>query len=119
MHHSSQSVRGQVRDPHPRQYQKTRIVCDTANVAPPRLRTPTDVAVAAAEMTWRRTRRQTRDRPGTQRAPRPHDILQMLADRLLIAQIVMVPPAFFRHLHSGSFRCETERSRKAISTKDL
>src|SRR3954466_569533 len=86
MRHSSQNVRGQVRNLHPRQNQKTRVVCDTPNVAPPRSRTPTDVAVAAAEMAWRRAPRQTRDRP----AVSPHDILQMLAHRLLISQIVMV-----------------------------
>src|SRR5256885_12858892 len=86
MRRSSQNVRGQMRNLHPRQNQKTRVVCDTANVAPPRFRIPTDVAVAAAEMAWRRTPRQTRDRPTLS----PHDILQMLAHRLLIAQIVMV-----------------------------
>src|SRR5438874_3967501 len=86
MHRSSQNVRGQVRDLHPRQNQKPRVVCDEANVAPPSFRTPADVAVAAAEMAWRRTPRQTRDRP----AVSPHDIFQMLAHRLLIAQIVMV-----------------------------
>src|SRR5436305_14731981 len=79
-------MRGQVRDLHPRQYQKPCVVCDKPNVAPPRFRTPTDVAVAAAEMTWRRTPCQTRDRPTVT----PYDIFQMLAHRLLIAQIVMV-----------------------------
>src|SRR3954452_25606451 len=71
MRHSSQNVRGQVRNLHPRQNQKTRIVCDTANVSPPRFRTPTDVAVAAAEMAWRRTPRQTRDRPNADRFRAP------------------------------------------------
>ena len=50
MSHSPQNVRGQVRNLYPRQNQKPCVVCDEADVAPPRFRTPTDVAVAAAEM---------------------------------------------------------------------
>ena len=75
-----------MRDLNPRQNQKPCVVCDEANVAPPRFRTPADIAIAAAEMARRRTPRQARDRPTL----RPHDILQMLAYRLFISQIVMV-----------------------------
>ena len=80
--HLPQNVRRQMRNLDPGQDQKARVIGDEADVAPPRFRAPADVAVAAAQMTRRRTPRQAGD--GT--ALRPTQILQVLADRLLIAR---------------------------------
>jgi|HubBroStandDraft_1064217.scaffolds.fasta_scaffold91430_3 hypothetical protein len=76
--HLSQNVRRQMRHAHPRQNQEARVIGDETDVAPPRFRVPADVAVAAAQMTRRRTPRQARE--GT--ALRPCQILELLSDRL-------------------------------------
>src|SRR5436305_1984111 len=75
-----------MRDLHPRQYQKPRVVGDQANVTPAFLRAPAKATITAAEMARRRTPRQRSNRP----ALRPRHILQMLAHRLFITQIVMM-----------------------------
>ena len=73
-------------DTHPRQDQKSRVVGEEADVPPARFRAPADIVVAAAQMTRRRTPRQTGNRPPV----RPHQILQMFAHRLLIAKVMML-----------------------------
>src|ERR1700709_2675772 len=70
----------------PGQNQKARVIGNETNVAPPRVRTPADVAIPTAQMTRRRTPRQT----GDGAAFRPNEILQVLADGLLIRQIMMM-----------------------------
>src|SRR5215510_3763913 len=70
----------------PRQHQEARVVSDVADVAPPRFGAPSYITIATAQMTWRRTPRQTGDGP----VLRVNQILQMFAYGLLIAQIVMV-----------------------------
>src|SRR4051812_48848382 len=84
--HLPQKMRGQVRNPNPWQDQEPRVVGEEANVPPPRLRVPADVAVAAAQMPRSRTPRQTGD--GTSLCP--GQILQVLADGLLVTQVVIV-----------------------------
>ena len=84
--HPAQNVRRQMLHPNPRQNQKSRVVGEEADVAPPRFLVPADVAVARAEVARRAGPRQARDRP----ALRPHQILQVLAHRLFVAQIVML-----------------------------
>ena len=75
-----------MRNRHPRQNQKTRIVSNEADVTPSRFGVPSYISVPAAQVARCRTPRQTRDRP----ALRPHQILQVFAHRLLVTQIVMV-----------------------------
>src|SRR6516162_3365991 len=75
-----------MRDPNPRRDQKARVVGHQAKVAPAGGCAPADVTVAAAQMARRRTPGQARDRS----AFGPDQILQLLAHRLLIAQIMMM-----------------------------
>ena len=75
-----------MRNADPGQNQKARVVGDEADVAPPRFRAPADIAVAAAQMARRRTPRQAGDRT----ALRPDQILQVLPDRLFIAEVMML-----------------------------
>ena len=83
--HAAEDVRGQVRRRHPGQNQKARVIGEETDVAPPRFAAPADVAVAAPQMTRRRTPRQAR-----QWTPlRPHQIFQVLADRLLVPQVMV------------------------------
>src|ERR1700733_12709001 len=70
----------------PGQNEKSSIVGDKTDVAPPRFRAPADVAVPAAQMTWRGTPRQARD--GT--ALRPSQIFEVLPNGLLVFQIMML-----------------------------
>src|SRR5579863_1667362 len=70
----------------PRQNQEARVVGHEADVAPPRFGAPSYITVAAAQMAWRRTPGHTRDGP----ALRPHQILQVLADRLFVTEIMML-----------------------------
>src|SRR5215469_1447764 len=75
-----------MRDPNPRQDQKTCVVGHQAKVAPARRCAPADVAVAAAQMARRRTPGQACEWS----ALCPDHILQMLAHWLLIAEIMMM-----------------------------
>src|SRR5262249_45110741 len=70
----------------PRQHQEARVVSEVADVAPPRFGAPSYITIATAQMTWRRTPRQTGDGP----VLRVNQILQMFAYGRLIAQIGMV-----------------------------
>jgi len=76
----------QVRYLDPEQNQKAGVVGEEVKVAPPRRRTSTDEAVAAAQVTRRRTPCQTGHRPPL----RPGHILEVLAHRLLIAQVMVM-----------------------------
>ena len=84
--HAAEQVRGQVRHPHPRQDQEARVVGEEADVLPPRLRRPADEPVAAAQVPRRRRPGQAGERP----APRVHQVLQVLAHRLRVAQVVVL-----------------------------
>src|SRR5580658_8816772 len=75
-----------MRHPHPGQNQEPCVVSHEADVAPPRFGGPAYVAIAAAQMTRRRTPRHA----GDGSCLRPHQILQMLAHGLLITQIVVM-----------------------------
>src|SRR5664279_5250130 len=75
-----------IRDLDPGQDQKARVVGDKTDVPSPGFRTPADVAVTAAQMSRCRTPRQTRYRTTL----RPTNILQVLADRLFIAEVVIL-----------------------------
>ena len=75
-----------MRRPHPRQDQEPCVVGDQADVPLPRVHAPADIAVAAAQMARRRTPCQARDRPPL----RPYQILQMLANRLLVTEVMML-----------------------------
>src|SRR6516162_2122249 len=84
--HAAQNVGCQMLDFDPRQNQEARVVGEEANVASSRFRTPAEVTVACSQVA-RRTR------PGQaskrSRLP-PHQILQVLANRLLIAKVMML-----------------------------
>src|SRR5215471_572612 len=88
-----------MRDPDPGQDQKARVVDDEADVASPCFRTPADIAVAATQVARSRTPRQASNRT----ALRPTNVLQMLADRLFIAEVmVMLHQAVEQRLISGA-----------------
>src|SRR5215510_13909721 len=70
----------------PGQNQESSVIGDEANIAPPRFGAPADVAVTAAQMARGRTPRHTRYRTSLC----PTNILQVLADRLLIAEVVIL-----------------------------
>src|SRR4051794_8935362 len=70
----------------PRQNQKTCVVGQQMKVSLARLRAPTNEAIAARQMSRRRTPRQTSDRLSVAR----NQILQMFAHRLFIAEIVIL-----------------------------
>src|SRR5712692_9108695 len=70
----------------PRQNQKTSVVGDESDVTPPRPTAPTNEVVPARQVPWRRAPRETSD--GTSLGQ--NQILQVLAHRLLIAQVMMV-----------------------------
>lgn len=84
--HATENVSSQVRYSNPRQYQKASVVGDESDIALARLLIPADKTIPAAQMPWRRTPSHTGDRPSVG----PHQILEMLAHRLLVAQIVVV-----------------------------
>src|SRR3954453_1693553 len=70
----------------PRQDQEPGVVSDEANVPASSFRAPADIAITAAQMAWRRTPCHTCDRP----ALRPHQIFQVLSNRLLVGQVMMM-----------------------------
>src|SRR6266571_3736530 len=84
--HTAQNVGSQMLHLDPRKNQKARVVGQEANIAPPRFCTPADVAVARTQVSRRARPRQAGKRS---RLP-PDQILQMLAYRLLITQIMML-----------------------------
>src|SRR5215472_1042366 len=75
-----------MRRANPRQNQKTRIVGNEPDVALAGLLTPLQEAVPAAQMPRRRTPRHAGDRPSL----RPRQILEMLAHRLFITEVVVM-----------------------------
>ena len=79
-------MRRQMFDRYPRQNQKAGVVGQEADVPPPRFRAPTEIPIAAAQVTRCRTPCQTGDRTPLS----PAQILKLLADRLLIAQVMML-----------------------------
>src|SRR5687767_2428788 len=79
-------MRRQMIHPNPRQDQEPRVIGQKPDVAPPRWLVPADVTIARANMPWRAGPRDARYRPPL----RPHQILQMLAHRLLVAEVVML-----------------------------
>src|ERR1700722_6602087 len=90
----AQNVGRQMWNPYPRQNEKASVVSDKANIPPPRRWAPAYITIAAAQMARRRTPRQTGDRP----ALRPHQIFEMLADRLLVGQVMMM---FYQAVEQG------------------
>src|SRR5687767_13687221 len=70
----------------PRQDQKACVVGDEAYVAAPCFRAPTDIAIAAAQMARCRTPCRACDRP----ALGPHQIFQVLSNRLFVSQVMMM-----------------------------
>src|ERR1022692_3004631 len=90
----------------PRQNQKPGVVGDPPDVAPPRFPAPADEPVPAAQVARRRTPRQTGDRTPLS----PDQIFQVLAYRLLVAQIVMLfHQAMEEGFVGGSPRSEERR----------
>src|SRR5215472_4008516 len=75
---------------HPRQNQKARVVGDEPDVALPRFRAPADIAITATQMARGARPGGTGDRPDSKGALRPHQILQVLPYRLLVAKIMML-----------------------------
>src|ERR1017187_845150 len=75
-----------MRHPDPGQNQEPCVVSHEADVAPPRLCRPAYVAIAAAQM----TRRRTPCHAGDGSSLRPHQILQVLSHWLLVTEIVMM-----------------------------
>src|ERR1017187_3542371 len=90
-----------MRHPHPGQNQESRVVSNETNVAPPRLGGPAYVAIAAAQM----TRRRTPCHAGDGSSLRPHQILQVLAHRLLVSEIVMM---FDETVEQGFVGCSSD-----------
>jgi hypothetical protein len=85
-HHPAEQMRGQVRHLHPGQDQEAGVVGDEPEVLPTRLGRPAEVAVARPEMPRRRTPREERHRA----LAGIHDELQVLTDRLRVAQVVVL-----------------------------
>src|SRR5580704_15905257 len=84
--HAAQNVGGEMFHLDPGQNQVTRVISKKANITPPRCRTPADVAIARSQMP-----RGTRPgEAGNRSRSSPDQILQLLPDRLLIAQIMML-----------------------------
>src|SRR5512141_1292322 len=73
--HAAENMRGQVWHLDPGQNQKARVICNETDVAFARLLAPTDVTIAASEMTRGGTPRHAGDGPPL----RPYQVLQMLA----------------------------------------
>src|SRR5690606_15676518 len=84
--HSPEQVRSQMRHAHPGQDQEPRLVRDEANVSLPRLARPANVLVSGLEVARCARPEEARDRP----APCSHQILEVLADRLPIAEVVVL-----------------------------
>src|SRR3974390_489215 len=83
-------MRGQMRNRHPWQDQKTRIVSDKADVPPPCFRTPSYISVPAAQVARGRTPRHTCDGSGLAFMRSPGQILQVLAHGLFIGQVMIM-----------------------------
>ena len=75
-----------MRNRHPRQNQKSGIVGQQMNIAPPCFHSPADELVSASQMPWRTGPRQTSDRLSFRR----DQILQVLTDGLFVTQIVIL-----------------------------
>src|SRR6266853_6939946 len=71
---------------HPGQNQKSGVVGEEANIAASSFSAPADKAIAAAQVTGRRTPGQAGDRTPS----RPHQVLQMFAHWLLVTQVMML-----------------------------
>jgi hypothetical protein len=84
--HSSQQVRSQVRDFDVRENQKPQIGGDQTDVSSTGIRRPADIAIAAAQVSRRRREGQAGDRLILGR----DEVFQMLANRLRVAQIVVL-----------------------------
>src|SRR6266567_2861864 len=100
-----------MRHPDPGQNQEPCVVTNEADVAPPRLSRPAYVAITAAQM----TRRRTPCHAGDGSSLRPHQILQVLAHRLLVSEIVMM---FDETVEQGFVGCSSDllkRDRTDIS----
>src|ERR1051325_1995269 len=106
-----------MRNPDPGRDQKTRVVGDEADVAPPCLRAPADIAVTAAQMSRCRTPRQTRYRTTL----RPTNILQVFAHRLFIAEVVVLLHQAIeqRLIGSASYRLDLNRAEVLQFSFDL
>jgi hypothetical protein len=59
---AGENVGGQIFDTDPRQNEKAGVISNEVNVASARLGAPADISVATAQVPWRRTPGQTRDR---------------------------------------------------------
>src|SRR6476646_6311576 len=79
-------MRRQMLHPYPRQDQESRVVRDEADIPAPRFGAPANVAVATAQVTRSRGPCQAGDRP----ALRPHQVLQVFAHWLLVAEIMVL-----------------------------
>src|ERR1700689_4736327 len=90
-----------MRHPHPGQNQEPCVVSHEADVAPPRFGRPAYVAIAAAQMARRRTPCHAGDGSGL----RPHQVLQVLAYRLLVSEIVMM---FDKTVEQGLIGCSSD-----------
>src|ERR1017187_3993672 len=90
-----------MRHPDPGQNQEPCVVSHEADVAPPRLCRPAYVAIAAAQM----TRRRTPCHAGDGSSLRPHQILQMLPHRLLVSEIIMM---FDETVEQGFVACSSD-----------
>src|SRR5262249_7042821 len=84
--HAGENVGGQIFDTDPRQNEKAGVISKEANIASTRLGAPADITVATAQVPWRRTPGQARDRT----LLGPHQILGVLSHGLLIFQIVVL-----------------------------
>src|SRR6516162_6781501 len=84
--HAAQNVGSQVLHLDPGQNQEPCVVSQEANIAPPGFRTPADVAIAGTQMTWRTRPSQASNRSQLS----PHQILEVLANRLLIAKVMVL-----------------------------
>src|SRR5271165_2208214 len=71
---------------YPRQNQKACVIGDEANIALPGFHAPADIAITTAQVARRRTPGHAGNRPPL----RPHQMLQMLAHWLLVAEVVMM-----------------------------
>ena len=114
--HPAQDMRRQMLHPHPGQDQEARIVGDEADLAASRCGIPTDVAVAASDVTRSRRPGQARNGP----AFSPHQILELLSHRLLVAKIMMFlhQAVEQRLLRGAPHRLELERLQFAQSIFD-
>src|SRR5580704_3900493 len=83
-------MQGQMRNRHPGQDQKTRIVSNKADVPPPCFRAPSYISVPAAQVARSRTPRHTGGGSGLAFIESPGQILQVLTHWLLVGQVMMM-----------------------------